>query len=168
MLQESATELLGQIDGVIKECKEEDYSKPLEIFNGATIGQHVRHTLEFFICLFDARNDGIINYDKRNRDEVIETDKKFACAIISSIMEFLNKSEDDFLVEFEADYSFSGNSNLKMPSSFYRELSYNIEHAIHHMALLKIGVQSSLQYIKLPDHFGVASSTVRYQSGKNA
>ncbi len=55
-----------------------------------------------------------------------------------------------------------------MPSSFHREVAYNIEHAIHHMALLKVAVNQTLHYIQLPENFGVASSTVRYQESTNA
>ena len=55
-----------------------------------------------------------------------------------------------------------------MKSSFYRELSYNIEHAIHHMALLKVAVKQTLTYISLPENFGVASSTIRYRASTGA
>ncbi|MEP1096813.1 MAG: DinB family protein [Cyclobacteriaceae bacterium] len=168
MLQASATDLLDQLKEIIRNCKGKDFSKPLPVLSGSTFGQHVRHTLEFFICLFDAKNEGLINYDNRNHDKFIETDPALAISVIESIQEFLSTQTTDFPVSFEANYTLKEGELQKMPSSFSRELAYNIEHAIHHMALLKVAVKQSLDYIELPENFGVATSTVRYQAGSNA
>lgn len=168
MLHSSAKELLSQLDAVIGSCKEEDFSRPLPVLSGSTFGQHVRHTLEFFLCLFDASNDGVVNYDQRPHDKLIESDRKLAKSIIVSISNFLDKETEDFDVILEANYSQVDGEDHRMQSSFHRELAYNIEHAIHHMALLKVAVNQSLSYIELPEHFGVASSTVRYQANRKA
>jgi len=64
----------------------------------------------------------------------------------------------------EADLSVSGAATIQIPSSFARELLYNIEHAIHHMALVQVAVQNAFPTIELPQHFGVAYSTVQHQS----
>lgn len=168
MLHTSAKDLLSQLNQIIEACKEEDFSKPLPELSNSTFGQHIRHTLEFFICLFDAKNDGVVNYDQRKHDTLIETDKKLAQSVISTIEDFLDKNQEDFEITFEANYAIKDEANDQMKSSFYRELAYNIEHAIHHMALLKVAVKQSLTYIALPEFFGVASSTVRYRVGSKA
>ncbi len=168
MLQASATELLDQLKEIIKNCKEEDFSRPLPVLSNSTFGQHVRHTLEFFLCLFDAKNEGLINYDNRKHDTFIETDSSLAISVIESIQEFLSTQLEDFPISFEANYTLKEGEIAKMPSSFNRELAYNIEHAIHHMALLKVAVNQSLNYIEIPDNFGVATSTIRYQASSNA
>ncbi|MEM8909335.1 MAG: hypothetical protein AAGD05_15925 [Bacteroidota bacterium] len=168
MLQNSAKELLNQLNHIIDQCNEQDFSKPLKELSGSTLGQHVRHTLEFFICLFDARNEKLINYDHRQHDPHIESDRRLAQSVIVSINDFLDKSTEDFEVFFEANYTEAEGNNQSMKSSFFRELAYNIEHSIHHMALIKIAINHSLNYIVLPEHFGVASSTVRYRSGQQA
>ncbi len=168
MLQASATELLDQLKGIIRNCKEEDFSRPLPVLSNSTFGQHVRHTLEFFLCLFDAKNEGLINYDNRKHDKFIETDSTLAISVIDSIQEFLSNQTEDFAISFEANYTLKEGEIIKMPSSFNRELAYNIEHAIHHMALLKVAVNQSLNYIDIPENFGVATSTIRYQAGSNA
>ena len=168
MLKASATELLDQLKDIIRNCKEEDFSKPLPVLSNSTFGQHVRHTLEFFLCLFDAKNEGLINYDNRRHDKFIETDSSLAVSVIESIQDFLGNQAEDFPISFEANYTLKEGELQKMSSSFNRELAYNIEHAIHHMALLKVAVNQSLSYIPLPDNFGVATSTIRYQAGSNA
>lgn len=168
MLHSSAKELLSQLDAVIESCTEEDFSKPLPVLSGSTFGQHIRHTLEFFLCLYDASNEGVVNYDHRPHDTLIERDRKLARSIIASISNFLDTETEDFDVILEANYSQVDGEDHQMRSSFNRELAYNIEHAIHHMALLKIAVKQSLSYIDLPEHFGVASSTIRYQANRKA
>lgn len=168
MLHTSAKDLLVQLSHVIDSCKEEDFARPLSELSNSTFGQHIRHTLEFFLCLFDAKNDGVVNYDQRKHDTLIETDRKLAQSVIQSIYDFLQKNHEDFELTFEANYAINDNVNDQMKSSFYRELAYNIEHAIHHMALLKVAVNHSLTYIKLPENFGVASSTIRYRESTKA
>ena len=164
MLHKSAKDLLFQLHEIIELCREDDFSRTLSELGDSTFGQHIRHTLEFFICLFDAKNDGLVNYDQRKHDTQIETDKKLALSVIESIEDFLSKNTDDFELIFEANYAENDETNDVMKSSFYRELAYNIEHAIHHMALLKVAVKQSLTYISLPETFGVASSTIRYRA----
>jgi hypothetical protein len=46
-----------------------------------------------------------------------------------------------------------------------RELLYNLEHAIHHMALIQVAVRQAFPALTLPAHFGVAYSTVQHQAG---
>ncbi|MEM9897698.1 MAG: DinB family protein [Bacteroidota bacterium] len=165
-LTDCANQLLLQLKEAVNSCRPEDFSRPLEELSGATFGQHIRHTLEFFVCLFDARNEKIVNYDDRKHDTLIESDQKLAVSVIQSIQDLLAKDLDNFSVSFIADYSMDGSGEQQISSSFYRELAYNIEHAIHHMALLKVAVQVSLTYISLPTTFGVASSTIRYRANK--
>ena len=168
MLQDSATELLNQLKLIVQKCDDRDFTRALPELSNSTFGQHVRHTLEFFLCLFDANNEGAINYDNRKHDKFIETDPVLAISVIESIQKFLAANTEDFAISFEANYTLEEGVMQKMSSSFYRELAYNIEHAIHHMALLKVAVNQTLSYIELPADFGVATSTIRYQAGTNA
>ena len=39
---------------------------------------------------------------------------------------------------------------------------YNLEHAIHHHALIKVGLKIMTK-IELPESFGVAPSTIQYR-----
>ena len=58
-------------------------------------------------------------------------------------------------------YELNGEENF-LPSNYYREVMYNLEHAIHHHALIKIGIQQ-FTAIELPESFGVAPSTMQYR-----
>lgn len=165
-LKVAASDLLDQLEGIITQVSKEDFKMPLEILSDSSIGQHVRHTLEFFICLIDATNEGVINYDKRKHDKYIQEDKALAISVIESIKEFIYKVEENKSLSLEMEYGVS-DEELQVsivPTNYERELAYNIEHAVHHMALMKVGIISKLNYVELPPYFGVASSTVRYKS----
>ena len=53
---------------------------------------------------------------------------------------------------------------MDVSSSFFRELTYLIEHTIHHLAIIKIGLNEVYPAIEIPKNFGVAHSTIRYQA----
>ena len=48
-------------------------------------------------------------------------------------------------------------------STIGRELIYNIEHTIHHLAIVKIALKATVPSISLPAHFGVAPSTIHFR-----
>jgi uncharacterized damage-inducible protein DinB len=160
-LYRSAIDVLNQIKSVLDQLEDEDYHKPLPQLFDASIGQHVRHTLEFFDCLSNKQN--VINYDLRKRNYEIETFTQVATEKINELIKFLSNRPVDMPVLFVANFDTTEGEELQISSSFEREIAYNIEHAIHHMALIKIGLQFLNVQIDLPENFGVASSTVRYQ-----
>ncbi len=162
-LQHSATNLLLQLSDVLTQLSDEEYTCSLTVLSGSSLGQHFRHTLEFFTCLIDGKNSGIVNYDLRKRDLTIETERAVALALIEEIINELRKSNNDFPIDFEANYELENDHVTIIKSTYMRELAYNIEHTIHHMALMKIGIEFLNPSVRLPVHFGIASSTVKHQ-----
>jgi len=146
-------ELLNQLENPV-------YSKPCLALSDATIGQHIRHIIELFQCLETGYNSSIVNYENRKRDYYIETDIRKAERLIREIIQNLDKPNKELLLESE-DY-FNGEELISIPTNYYRELIYNLEHAIHHMAMIKIGVKEISQ-ISLPEEFGIAFSTLKYR-----
>ena len=55
------------------------------------------------------------------------------------------------------------NSDCTIDSTVGRELLYNLEHCIHHLALIKIGLKLVAPQIELPTHFGFARSTILHK-----
>ena len=51
---------------------------------------------------------------------------------------------------------------IKIDSNYYRELLYNLEHCIHHQALIKVAVLKN-ENLKVDANFGVARSTIEYR-----
>lgn len=56
-----------------------------------------------------------------------------------------------------------GEGNTTIETNFTRELLYNLEHCIHHQALIRVAV-CKLTRIQLPSNFGVAPSTLIYRN----
>lgn len=162
-LRKACTTILSQLTNLVDQIKEEDFRKPSSTLNGSTIGQHLRHTIEFFLCLEKGLEKGIVNYDKRNHDKAIETDKFIALSIIKEITTSINNRIEDTPLTLEVCYDLTDENFTTLNSSYKRELVYNIEHAVHHMAIMKIGVREIAPYIQLPIDFGIAASTIRHQ-----
>lgn len=162
-LHSACFEILNQLESTVQQLKPDDFIKPSHTLSNATLGQHLRHTLEFFLCLENGFEAGVINYDKREHDKLVESDKFLTIATIGRIREFVQQQRQDKSLTLEVGYERLTENSTTVATNYFRELTYNIEHAIHHMAIMKIGVREVAPYVKLADHFGVAVSTVRYQ-----
>jgi hypothetical protein len=64
----------------------------------------------------------------------------------------------------EVGYDIDADDTQSMETSVFRELTYNIEHAVHHMAMIKIGLRDVAPYVVLPPDFGIAMSTLRHKA----
>jgi hypothetical protein len=160
-LQTASINVLGQLKEVLMQMKEENYDQLVPSLD-ATIGEHVRHILEFYICLFDGLDTGKINYDQRKRDKRIETDKIFAINLIRHLQQKIDVQRKNYEALLELKYGDKTDQNIRLKTNYERELAYNIEHTIHHLAIIKQGLKEMCHYITLPENFGIASSTVRY------
>lgn len=156
--------ILSQLAHIVDQIEGEDFVKPCSLLGGSSVGQHMRHTLEFFICLESGCACGTVNYDKRAHDKLIESDQHIARSAIQKIMDFINRQNGDFSLTLEVGYALDSEESIKISTNYFRELTYNIEHAVHHMAIMKIGLREVAPYIQLPLDFGIAASTIRYQN----
>ena len=154
-LQKPVNYLFEQLSDALQNVTDQEYCFPSSILSQATIGQHLRHIIEFFLELQKGYETGFINYDNRDRDRRIETDKMFAMQKLSSIVNDLPKPDKTLTL-----LAALSNSPLEFQTNYYRELLYNLEHTVHHMALIRVGVEE-ISSIKLSPHFGVAESTLQ-------
>jgi len=167
-LKITAKLVLDQLVVVLDQIKADHYAMNIQILN-ASVSQHVRHILEFYICLFDGLQSGMINYDKRKRDPRIENDKAFTLELINEIKENISNRtvNDDLSLELKYGEEESEDS-IRLSTNYYRELAYNIEHTIHHLAIIKQTIIEHFNYVELPENFGIASSTVRFVNQKHS
>jgi hypothetical protein len=161
-LSQACAYILDQLEGVVTQISADDFSKPSPSLSQSTVGQHLRHTIEFFVCLETGFHTGLINYDKRAHDRLIESDKFLALASIQRIRNFVASISSDQSLKLEVGYDRDTEACVIVETNYFRELTYNIEHAVHHMALIKIGVREIASYVKLPADFGIAVSTLRH------
>jgi len=163
-LTEASINILHELRDVIVQLTDLDFKTPIEVLGNSTIGQHTRHTLEFFVCLEKSLESGIINYDQRDHDKLIESDKDLSLSVIDQLISFLSSCKENQTLKLASNYDVLSSEVNIVDSNLHRELVYNIEHAIHHMAIIKIGIRAIATYVQLPEHFGVAISTIKYQN----
>lgn len=160
LLRHPIQHVFVQLSESLRQLTTEEYTQPSSILFHATIGQHVRHIIELFQCLEKGYETGIVNYEKRKRDYRIETDRELAIDLLRVIYQELVRPNRELVLEAE-DYCES-EEGLQIPSNYYRELAYNLEHTIHHMALIRVGI-NEVSSLVLPKEFGVAYSTLKYR-----
>jgi len=162
-LTQASSVILDQLSDAIEQLSEAEFIHPSDTLSGSSIGQHLRHTLEFFVCLEQGFGKGVINYDKRAHDKLIETDKEEALLAIDRIRKFIFKQTQDKPLSLEVGYDLNSDENVSIQTNYFRELTYNIEHAVHHMAIIKIGIREVAPHTSISPDFGVAASTLRYR-----
>jgi len=159
-LQQAVNNIFVQLAGTLTQLSGQEYIRPCKTLSDHTIGQHVRHIIELFQCLEQGYENGTVNYEKRKRDHQVESDKDLAAGLLQSIHR--NLARADRALMLEAAYDEHSSQSVKISTNYYREVAYNLEHTIHHMALIRIGIQE-VAAIDLPENFGVASSTVKHK-----
>lgn len=159
-LKTPVQQLFLQLLDVLEHLSDHQYSTPVDLLSGATIGQHIRHIVEFFQELDKGYESGTVNYDRRSRSAVLETSRSLAICQLSQMLHSMDRPDKDlalltYLPARDAEPVF-------IRTNYSRELLYNMEHIVHHMALLRIGL-TALTTIPLPPQFGVAASTLQYR-----
>lgn len=165
MLKEISKKQLLELKFILNQITESDYNKPLPVLSDSTIGKHVRHILEFYECLFVSCTDDVVCYDHRKRNLLLEENVRFTSGYITEITDMLDKADINKRLLLKAIYE---DADFLMESSLYREITYNIEHTVHHLAIIKIAIASALNYIQLPKDFGYAQSTISYLKTQKA
>ncbi len=146
-----------------------DYRQPLDVLSGSSIGQHFRHIFDFYHCLAKGAAEDLVDYANRERDPRVESDPVFAARVLGDTMDQIAQLPEDQLIRMRADFMHLGETDRPLyPSSYGRELTFVHDHAVHHLALIKIGFQAQCPGLLTDPNFGVAPSTVRFREEQNA
>ena len=159
-IQCSIKKVFAQLSESIMQLTDEQYAQPVAVLSNATIGEHVRHIVELFLCLENGYSSGIVNYDQRKRDRRYETDRNLVIELMQLIYKNLYKHNKDLLLE--TGNSGQNSEPIIISTNYYREIMYNLEHTVHHMALIRIALRE-IPALVLPESYGVASSTMKYR-----
>ncbi|BDA80311.1 hypothetical protein LPTSP3_g32410 [Leptospira kobayashii] len=149
---------LRTLNTILGELKEEEFIEKDSLLCGSSIGQHVRHTLEFIECLMNSKEGEFFSYDDRKRNPTLESSLTFA-------REVLEKTELD-LADYIPPRKIRLKHILNETDSFItetngeRELLFVLDHMIHHMALIRIAMENKFHWILLPADFGYTPSTL--------
>lgn len=157
MLIPSLNKALNELVSLLNQLSNDDFTSPCKGLSNSTIGEHTRHIIEMFQCLEKQYESGVVNYDKRNRDYRIQTNTDFALQCIVDIKNQLMKENKLLVLQQIVDCE-----ELNIETNYFRELLYNLEHCIHHQALIKVAVLQ-LEHLEVDENFGVARSTIEYR-----
>ena len=127
------------------------------VINNSTIGEHTRHIIELFQQLINGYECGEIDYDHRKRNSIIQEDINIALASIAEIIISINKKNKILIL-----CSLHSSKEIIIETNYYRELIYNLEHCIHHQAMIKFALISN-GVENVNENFGVAKSTIIYR-----
>lgn len=157
--------VLGDLKNLLENITDTSFSQKNNSLFGASIGEHFRHIIEFYLCVLDNNIQEIINYDLRKRDHVLETKAKEGIYVINRVLDELEQLEPHQDIPVTIETSLDKNqANKGVSSSFFRELMYCLDHCIHHQSLIKIGLmEQGLTHI-VNANFGVAFSTQQYRN----
>lgn len=165
----AAIAILAQGEDLLRVLSDENYTRCVPLAFNACIGGHYRHCLDHFTSLLRSLDADEVDYEHRERDVRIESQPDFALALTQQMraqLERLPFGALDAPVRARCEVSYAHGDSPVTGSTFGREMVYAIAHAIHHYAL--ISVMARLMDAKLPEHFGVAPSTVAHNAKQAA
>ena len=157
MLLPSIKNTLTELSQLLSQLTAEQYTFPCPALSNSSIGEHTRHSIEMFQCLENQYEVGEVNYDNRKRDFNIQTDTDFAQQAIQNVLINLDKPNKIINLVQQID-----GETIQIESNYNRELLYNLEHCIHHQALIKVAVLED-KNIQIDENFGVARSTIEFR-----
>lgn len=165
-LKQVSARILDQLIHVSQQLGDGEFREALDVLSQNTIGKHIRHIIEFYDLMILGINSGEINYDQRSHDKVIEENRTMAIEKMNALKLEIEKISGDSDLKLKANYNLASNDPIEIRTSYFRELQYNIEHAIHHMAIIKIAIINAFPRVEIPDGFGIAYSTIKYEKDK--
>lgn len=158
--------IFSRFADLLYRISERNYSRPLHLLSGASIGKQIRHCLEFAEALLNGYDAGLVSYDQRERNPLYENSPKAAAdRFLELIREF---ESNDWEGEIQVSYlvhSSLGQENV-VRSSWERELLYVQEHTIHHEAIIRVALEHDLGFDDIPESFGFAISTLQYNTNR--
>ena len=153
----SSIDTLEQFMQILLELPQDCYAKSCEVLSNSSIGQHTRHIIELYLCLIHGYDTADVSYDRRERNHKIENELPYAIEQLKLIQSQLERPNKPVKVTYEL-----GDSETCLDSNYFREVMYNLEHTIHHHALIKVGIEH-FTTLQLPESFGVAPSTMQHR-----
>lgn len=126
------------------------------------IGAHLRHALEHMICFMQGLPDGLVDYDARPRDEIMERDLEIFRKALHELMEAIRSISPERLgnaIRVRQTASLD-TEPVVVASTVERELVFLSSHTIHHLALVVLFCRE--EGIEFPEEMSLAYSTSAY------
>lgn len=149
--------LLKQGISLLESLTDEKYLLKLNESSSST-GEHVRHIIEHYQLFMEGINEGYIDYDKRKRDLILESNRLFA---IETLQRLVSLFEENEISLGTLTISQNYDPHYAKPivgSSVERELLFLVSHTVHHFAI--IGFLLKASGVPVPQNFGYSPATL--------
>jgi hypothetical protein len=160
MIFQQLTQQIRSLSNLLSLLNDEQYNKQIKHLGKASIGGHTRHIIELLQCAIAGYNTGMIDYVNRTRNMNIQTNRFFAITNLELLEKQINLPNKQLEMKVE-DIEDAVESTV--PTTYFREVVYNTEHAIHHLALIKVAL-IEMKVDLVSDNFGMAYSTIKYKT----
>jgi len=153
------SEQLKSLKNLLFLLNENQYSYKNIFLGNASIGGHSRHIIELLKCATEGYKSGTVDYLNRVRNLSLEEERSVAIQELESLQNQIRKRDKEMKLIVEGDATTASNF---VTTTYYREIVYNTEHTIHHLALIQVALREMKLDI-VGDDFGIAYSTLRYR-----
>jgi len=157
MIYVQLNEQLMALHTLLGKLTDHAYENKISMLGDVSIGQHTRHIIELLQCALSGYDTGLVDYQNRQRNLRYETDRLFAQAEIDGMMRFTDRPDRRLVL---SDHMLNGD---RVSTTYCREIVYNTEHIIHHLALIKVALRA-LNLDIVDANFGMAYATISYQA----
>lgn len=154
------TKQLNVLCNLLSIINDDQYTHAITHLGNASIGAHTRHIIELTQCAIIGHHSGVVDYINRKRDHSIESNREVAINIIEMLKKQISLPDKQLKIVLE---EFENENESTVNTTYYREIVYNTEHTIHHLALIKVAlVEMNLNIVS--DDFGMAYSTIKFKA----
>jgi uncharacterized damage-inducible protein DinB len=155
--------VLEQVEALLRELTDVEHASPRPLLFGSSIGQHIRHVLEFYDCFVSSFASGAVSYDRRRRDLAIETSVSVATASARNSAVKLRSISCDGALTLCSDLPGMPLASTQ-DTTVKRELVYLADHSVHHLAMVRIALEQYLPHVVFPSTLGIAVSTRNHRA----
>lgn len=161
MMRTALANSLEQLNAILVELEQIPKQLADNVYREANIGQHMRHVFDHMLAIKAAIEDGLVDYDRRDRGNEVETDRLMASQQLSLLRLWIQTEDfDNRKVAVASEIDCDNTQRMRFDSNLNREILYVINHTIHHAAHIKLVLA---QFgINLPEHIGIAPGTASY------
>jgi hypothetical protein len=155
---------LQSLSKLLLNLSDEQFTKKVAHLGNSSIGGHTRHVIELLQCAIDGCSTGEVDYVNRKRNLALETDRMLAQVVLQQLDGLIKIPDRQLTLVVEQIEGAMALTNVT--TTYYREVVYNTEHTIHHLALIKVAI-IEMKLDIVDNDFGMAYSTIKYHASLN-
>jgi hypothetical protein len=160
-IKQATLEIIDQMKDLAEKLSQDDFTRSLPVLLEHSIGKHYRHIIEFYEEMIAGAVEGEINYDNRKHDPALEQSREKCLERLEGIRHAI-ALEPSMTLKLVGSYTREADIRFTLLTNYERELVYNIEHAIHHMAIIRLALQHEFPDLPVSKEFGYAYSTLKH------